>query len=62
MSVEQGYQSAPHTNKGVVNPAGGPAEPSKPVPCPMCVKGTWTDSNGIKRRCYLCHGTGQVKA
>jgi hypothetical protein len=32
-----------------------------PVPCPRCVKGTWTDSNNMPRRCHYCQGTGQTQ-
>lgn len=30
------------------------------IPCTYCVKGSYTDSNGIKRRCFFCGGTGKV--
>jgi hypothetical protein len=32
-----------------------------PIPCPRCVKGTWTDSNNMPRRCHYCQGTGQAQ-
>lgn len=29
--------------------------------CPRCTNGTWTDSNGVERRCHYCNGTGKTE-
>lgn len=32
------------------------------IPCPRCVKGTVSGSNGSFWRCGYCHGTGRVRS